>query len=127
MNYLSFAFWFNSRPEPIAGTDMKILLGIITILLIIGIASGSGMLRKFRVSKKKASQIASFAFINAFIGLSLAFVNYQIIPYFRVRFVLLIWLIIGIIWAWKIFIPKRKTLANLISTKEQEIKKYLPH
>lgn len=127
MNYLSFAFWFNSKPEPIAGTDMKILLGIIILLLIIGITSGSGMLRKFRVSKKKNSQITNFSFFNAFIGLFLAFVNYQIIPYFRARFLLIIWLVFGIIWAWKIFIPKRKALTNPISTKEQEIKKYLPH
>lgn len=127
MNYLSFNYWLNPRPEPLTGIDMNILLGIIILLVILGIASSTGMLRKFSVSKKKASQITSFALINAFVGLCLVFFNYEIIPYFRTRIIYLIWFVIAAIWAWKVFFPKKKTITAFISSKEQEIKKYLPH
>lgn len=127
MNYLSFQYWFNPRPEPLTGMGLDILVGIIILLVILGIMGSTGMLRKLGASKKKASLITIFAFTNAFIGICVFLFNNQIIPYFRARIIYVIWFLVAAIWAWKTFFPKKKTLASFISEKEQEIKKYLPH
>lgn len=127
-NYLSKNFWFNARPEPVQGLDLQILLGSIIILGIIGIAATAGVLRQFGLSRKKISQIMNFAYTNAFIGVCLAFFSSQIIPYLRARIIFLAWIIIALVWLYKLIFPKKIKSTSLADTsRQEEIKKYLPH
>lgn len=128
-SYLSVNYWFNARPEPLAGTSMDIMLGIATLLFLVGIIGVIGLMKKYGVSRKKNSQLISFAFTNACISLAFAFFSYEIIPYFRARILYILWAIIMIIWLWKILFPKHDHphhTTTIDSDREKEIKKYLP-
>lgn len=124
--YLSFNYWFNVRPDLLSSFGMNIIFYISTILIIIGVAGISGVLKKILISQKKIDRVVTFCFTNTIIGLGFAFFNYQIIPYFRSRFLYIIWFIIAVIWLWKIIFPPKKD-QHILSQREKEIKKYLPN
>ncbi len=126
MNYLSFLYWFNSRPEPLSKQDLHIVLLIAVILSVIGIAGYIGSLSRLKISNRIISKITSFCFTNAFIALCIAFLNYELIPYLRARVIYAIWAIFAIIWIYKILPFKRKKAQHTDSSREAEIKKYLP-
>ena len=127
MNYLSWLYWFNSRPEPLSKQDLNIVLLVVVILVVIGIAGYIGALSRLNISRRVIGKITTFAFVNAFIALLVVFLNYELIPYLRARIIYVIWAAAVIIWIYHLIPTKRKPNQNIDSSREAEIKKYLPN
>lgn len=128
MNYLSFAYWFNSRPEPLSSITLKYLLLLSVILVVVSLAVYLKSLYFLRLTKKHRNNIINFCLSNAFISVLLVFFNYELIPFFRSRYIYFIWSATVIYWLYKIFFYKKKKHNILISSeREKEIKKYLPN
>ncbi len=126
MNYLTWIYWFNSRPEPLQWETKRLLLGLCVILTIIGIASILGLLKKLGIPRIISERLRNFCFANLIIGLVLAFFNYELIPYFRSRYWYVIWFIIAALWLFNIIKQKPKHTQTFTNSREDEIKKYLP-
>ncbi len=128
MNHLlSFSYWISARPEPISAFSTKISLIIVVVLAFIGLASYLGRLNFIGISKRITKKITAFSFTNAVLLLLLVFFNYEIIPYLRARMLFLILLLEAIIWLFFIIFRSKKQVTNLsLSSRDQEIKKYLP-
>lgn len=126
MNYLSWLYWFNSRPEPLTKQGLNTILLITFILFVIGLAGYIGTLSRLKLPNRIVNKLITFCFTNAFIALLIAFLNYELIPYLRARVTYIIWGIIVLVWIYKIFPLKRKRVINNNSSRENEIKKYLP-
>jgi hypothetical protein len=127
-NLLSWAFWFNSRPEAIDLQGQKILVSIAVILLLLVIIiitrSYGG---KLLIYKTTINNLNPFCLTNAIISLYFLFLNHQLIPILRARVWYIIWLIIAMFWL--ILIIKKAININLKKqelTRQAEIKKYLP-
>ena len=127
-NLLSFAFWFNSRPETIGLTGQKVLatiatiLGIIFIIIIIKAYS-----EKLNIYKPSIEKLIPFCIANIIISIYIFFVNYELVPVLRSRIWYIIWLLIAIFWIISIIKDfYRRAKRREIITKEAEIKKYLP-
>ncbi len=127
MNYLSWLYWFNSRPEPLTKQNLNIILLIAVILCVIGLAGYLGSLSRLNISNRLVKRITTFSFTNAFIALFIAFLNYELIPYLRARVIYIIWAVIVIVWVLYIFPLKKKKTANINNSREDEIKRYLPN
>lgn len=127
MNYLSWLYWFNSRPEPLSKQDLNIILLVVVVLVIIGIAGYVGALSRLNISRRVIGKITTFALSNSFIALLVVFLNYELIPYLRARIIYIIWAIAIIIWVYHLIPRKRKHPENIDSSREAEIKKYLPN
>lgn len=127
MNYLSWLYWFNSRPEPLNKQSLNIILLIAVILVIIGLAGYIGSLYRLHIPNRIVKKLTTFSFTNAFIALLIAFLNYELIPYLRARVIYIIWAIIVIAWILYIFPLKRKKKVNINNSREDEIKRYLPN
>ena len=126
MNYISWLYWFNSRPDALTHQGMQIMLSIIVSLSVIGLASVVGTLSTLKISKRISHKLTGFCFTNAFIGLFIVFLNYELIPYLRARVIYIIWALIAVFWLSKIFIFTKKKAQKTSSTRQDEIKKYLP-
>lgn len=127
--FLSLAYWFNARPEPLSGNGRKALIEISAALLLLGIILATGVLqKKLNLSKKIQYFLTWFFLSNAFIGLALLFFNYELTPLLRSRFWYLLWAIAAIVWIIQLlrFYSNNKRRAVTHSGREQEIKKYLP-
>ena len=109
-NFLSFAYWFNSRPEPLSWEGRRILAYICLGLLVVGLALFTGAIRTSKKYHKIISQLTSFMFVNAVIGLLIMFFN------------------VAVIWLWQIIKQFRALEHRVkeISSREKEIKQYLP-
>ncbi len=127
MNYLSWIYWFNSRPEPLSKQDLNIILLVVVIFVVIGIASYIGIFSRLTISRRIIAKITTFTFVNAFIALLVVFLNYELIPYLRARIIYIIWVVAIIIWIYNLIPRKRKHPENIDSSREAEIKKYLPN
>lgn len=127
MNYLSWLYWFNSRPEPLTKQGLNTILLITFILFVIGLAGYIGTLSRLKIPNRIVNKLITFCFTNAFIALLIAFLNYELIPYLRAHVIYIIWGIIVLVWIYKIFPLKRKRAINNNSSRENEIKKYLPN
>jgi len=127
-NFLTWNFWFSSRPGAFAGLSLKIVLGFIFLLIILSIASG---IIKKRWSKSLYSSFWSglytFFLTNAIIGLALTFFNYEMVPFLSSRFWFLLWAIGTLVWLFFIYriivkIPEKRERLE----KEKEFNKYIP-
>jgi hypothetical protein len=127
MQYLSWLYWFNSRPEPLSKQGINILLLVVVVLLIIVLAQYLGFFYRLKISRKLIHKITTFCFTNALIGIFVAFLNYELIPYLRARVIYIIWGVIVLVWIWKLLPLKKRQTETTNSSREQEIKKYLPN
>lgn len=127
-NFLTWNFWFSSRPGAFSGFSFKIILGFIFFLIILAIAGG---IIKKRLPKSLYfsfwSKLRVFFISNAAIGLLLMFFNYEMAPFLSSRFWLLIWGAGMLVWIFFIYktaakIPGEKARVE----KEKEFKKYIP-
>ncbi len=127
-NFLSFAYWFNSRPEPLSWEGRRILAYICLGLLVVGLALFTGAIRTSKKYHKIISQLTSFMFVNAVIGLLIMFFNYELTPFLRSRLSYIVWIIVAVIWLWQIIKQFRALEHRVkeISSREKEIKQYLP-
>lgn len=126
MNYISWLYWFNSRPDPLTHQGLTIILSITVGLVIIGLAEIIGTLSLLKIPKRISHKLVSFCFTNAFIALFIVFLNYELVPYLRARIIYIIWAIIVIIWLSLMLFSKKKRMQTIRSSREDEIKKYLP-
>lgn len=127
-NLLSFAYWFNPRPEPLQWEGQQFLSYLALILIVLGLASIMGAISLPKRHAKIQSNLTTFIFTNALIALVIIFVNYELTPYLRARFWYIIWVIVVIIWLWQlikqIINAQKPRLED--SARQKEIKKYLP-
>jgi hypothetical protein len=128
MNYLSLAYWFNSRPEPLSSQTLKYLLILVVLLLVLSLAMYLKSFKFLKFSKKITNSIISFSLTNAFIAILMVFFNYELIPFFRSRYIYVIWIAMDVYWLYKIFFYRKKNTHIIVSSeRDEEIKKYLPN
>ena len=127
-NFLTWNFWFASRPGVYQSTAIKALLGFILVLIILALASG---IIKQRRAKGLYTPFWSALFrlfaTNSLIGLLLLFFNYELVPFLSARFWYLLWALGLLIWLYFIY----KIVAKIPGKREQleqerEFKKYIP-
>jgi len=127
-NFLTWNFWFSSRPGAFNSFSLKVVLGFILLLIIFSIVSGI-------IRKKWAKSLYSFFWnrlytlflSNAIIGLLLTFFNYEMVPFLSSRFWFLLWTVSMLIWLFFIYravikVPEKRARLE----KEKEFKKYIP-
>ena len=126
-NLLSLKFWFDLRPGSLLPGSQRIFIGVLFVLVICFLVFW------FLQNKKKGlytpffSKLYSFSAVNAFIGLIIWFLNYELIPFLSARFWFLLWGISMIIWLIFIFKDLKKIPARKKELKEEkEFKKYIP-
>jgi len=128
MNYLSLAYWFNSRPEPLSSQTLKYLLILVVLLLVLSLAMYLKSFKFLKFSKKITNSIISFSLTNAFIAILMVFFNYELIPFFRSRYIYVIWIAMDVYWLYKIFFYRKKNTHIIVSSeRDEEIKRYLPN
>lgn len=125
--FLSWQFWFNSRPGSLIPIYKDILVGIIVAFFVLAIVSFFLKKNKKGFYLKLWNKFFNFFATNAFIGLVLFFFNRELIPFFSSRFWYILWLAGMIVWIvfivkyFKSLPEKKKQL-----TEDREYKKYIP-
>lgn len=125
-NLLTFAYWFNLRPEALNPLAQKVFIGWLLLLLIAAIVVMATK-RRGGIYRGWLKKIYSFSLSNLIIGLLLLFLNYEYVPFLSARFWIGLWAIIMLIWLIYIL----RSLRNIPKIKQQsaqakELKKYLP-
>jgi hypothetical protein len=122
----SLSYWFNLRPQTLSSVGQTLFISLLTIFVL-------GIVIIFLARKKMGryrgffKRISNFCVGNLIIGAFLLFFNYEIIPFFSARFWLAIWGLIMLIWFYFILRSLKKIKsAQELSSKEEEIRKYLP-
>ncbi len=127
--FLSLVYWFNPRPEPLSADQRELLIYIAILGILLGVLITTGAFRLFSsLSQKMQSLAAWFFFSNAFISLAFIFFNYELTPFLRSYFWYPVWAIVAIVWFILLvrakLISKKRAVQH--SSREKEIKKYLP-
>jgi len=128
INFLSWAFWFNSRPEIIGENTKKSLVAIAAILLILVIIIVTKSYgQKLSIYKPSFQKLLPFCYTNAIISLYFIFLNDQVVPVLRSYYWYPVWAIVAIIWI--VFIIKdlkKRTKRREELSLQAEKNKYLP-
>ncbi len=102
-NLLSLKFWFDLRPGSLLPGSQRIFVGVLFVLVVCFLAFW------FLKTKKKGlyipffNKLHLFSAVNAFVGLIIWFLNYELIPFLSARFWFLLWGISMIVWLIFIF------------------------
>lgn len=127
-NLLTLKYWFSLKPEAltlIASRVFMIFLAAFFLLTLIF------WLMKTRQKKNIYSKLWSglyyFNLTNFLVGITLFFLNYEMVPFLSARFWFLLWAVMILIWLYflvkmAIAIPQRRILLE----KEKEYRKYIP-
>ncbi len=126
-NLLSLKFWFDLRPDSLLPSSERIFVSIIFVLIV-------GFVVFWFLKKKKKGlytpffdKLYNFSAINAFIGLIIWFLNYELIPFLSARFWFLLWGASMVIWLVFIFKDLKKVPARKKELEEEkEFKRYIP-
>lgn len=127
-NYLSFVYWFNSRPAPLGTDGKKVIIAILAVLVIGAIILHlRAYSRKLHVYRIAMARLIPFCWTNVLIGLAFLFFNYELTPVFRARVWYIIWGIGSLIWLWRIFRGRiRHAETDALDEREAIRRKYLP-
>ncbi len=124
-NLFVFHYWF-STPQVITSSGLTVLLTVFGLMLLAGIAlksaSAKGKLEKFMA--KVIARWGSLALTMGGLGMLYVFVRYERVPWFSNRFWLLIWLIGGAFWAYRIIQYHRKKVPELRARHTRDAKRY---
>lgn len=125
-NLITWHFWFNLRPAALLPLFLNFLYAL-SLLLIVGCIIAYFLKAKSGIYNGFWSKAFNFSLTNGLIGAFLAFVNYELVPFFSARFFLLLWVLSMILWLYFIIL-NLKTIPEkaLKLKKEQEYRKYLP-
>jgi len=124
---LTLNYWFNTRPEPIAGQALVWAIIFLVILLVLAII--------FKVLGKKPRSISGtvlakwyrFFLTNFIIGLFIVFFNFEMVPILASYFWSALWVIFMIAWL-VVLIIKIKKLAKKKqeAARDDGLDKYIP-
>jgi len=129
-NFLKISFWFDITPDPYM---LQVFWGLIIIFALVVVLGAVSLffLKKYQHNKlvrRIWSKLMSWSYSIGLVGLLLVFFRQQKAPYFGMRIVMFIWLVVAIIWLF--FILKFRLLQVPKIKKEQqrkeELRKYLP-
>lgn len=128
VNFLTWNFWFSSRPGAFIDFSLKVILGFTFLLIIFSIVSRVIKKRWFKsLYSSFWSGLYAFFLTNAIIGLLLTFFNYEMVPFLSARFWFLLWTISMLVWLFFIYrIAVKIPIKRAQLEKEQEFKKYIP-
>jgi len=100
MNILNFSFWFDVFPLPFMPVIFWSLIGVLAAAVLLAIAGL--IIRRKKMSdlllKRVWSKLIHWGFSFGLIGLFLAFLKQERVPYLGMRLWLAIWLLACFIW-----------------------------
>jgi len=126
-NLFTLKFWFNLRPGPLLPLYNKIFIAFVFVLFVATLLSWAMQSKKKGIYTSFWRRLYTFFLVNAFLGVFLAFLNYELVPFLSSRFWFLAWGFEVIVWLVIIVrflfgIPQKIKK----SKKEAEYKKYIP-
>ena len=126
-NLLSLKFWFDLRPESLLPGSQRIFVGVLFILVVCFLVFWFLKKKKKGLYAPFFNSLYTFFAVNAFVGLIIWFLNYELIPFLSARFWFLLWGISMIVWLIFVFKDLKKIPARKKELEEEkEFKKYIP-
>jgi len=129
-NFFKLSFWFDVIPDPYTLPVFWVLIGVFALTVILGLAA-LFFLKKYRenkLAKKVWSKFMSWGYTVGLVGLLLVFFKQQRAPYFGMRIIMGIWLLVVLVWLgfilkfWLLEAPKIKKEKQA----KEQLRKYLP-
>lgn len=127
MNFLSFHYWFNSRPGDLSSAGLKLFVLFLGALLIAAFIALVKTRSKQNIYKKVWGEIITFAVTNFILGGVILFLFYESVPFLSARIIGALWLISMPLWLYfSLRGIKDVSLQREKRLREQEFKKYIP-
>jgi len=132
MNLLTLSYWFQIVPPQFLFWSGMTFLIVFLLVFFAGIGiriyTAKSALKNDKMVRRGMNRISSLMITMGLAGLEHYLFTFEQIPYFSIRFWLIVWLMVASVWAWQIYsyfkveIPeKRKRQAE-----RERLNKWLP-